>query len=78
MVYFDKDFKFQQALKYALGIDKRLPGGLVATFDFLHTEARNQMYQTDDNVLLGAVNGEGRQLYSNPTATASPANAARG
>ena len=77
VVYFDKDFKFQQSLKYALGVDKRLPGGVVATFDFLHTQAKNQMYQTDDNVLLGQVNGEGRQLYSNPIATASPANASR-
>jgi outer membrane receptor protein involved in Fe transport len=77
VVYFDKDFKFQQSLKYSLGVDKRLPGGLVATFDFLHTQAKNQMYQTDDNVLLGEVNGEGRQLYSNPTATASPANSSR-
>ena len=24
------------------------------------------MYQTDDNVLLGAINGEGRQLYAAP------------
>jgi outer membrane receptor protein involved in Fe transport len=77
VVYFDKDFKFQQSLKYSLGLDKRFAGGLVFTFDFLHTQARNQMYQTDDNVLLGAINGEGRQLYSNPTATASPANSSR-
>ena len=71
--YFEKDFKFQQSLKYALGLDHRFGGGLVATLDFLHTEAKNQMYQTDDNVLLGQVNGEGRQLYANPTATRSPA-----
>jgi outer membrane receptor protein involved in Fe transport len=62
--YFEKDFKFQQALKYAFGVDQRLPGGIVATFDFIHTRNRNQMYQTDDNVLLGAINGEGRQLYA--------------
>lgn len=74
VVYFEKDFKFQQALKYALGVDHRLPGGLVLTADFLLTQTRNQMYQTDDNVLLGAVNGEGRQLYANPTAAVSPAN----
>jgi len=74
--YFEKDFKFQQALKYAVGIDQRIGGGLVATVDFLHTENKNQMYQVDDNVLLGAVNGEGRQLYANPTATVSPANSA--
>ncbi len=67
--YFDKNFKFQQALKYSLGIDKRLGWGTVVTLDFLHTENRNQMYQFDDNVRLGAVNGEGRQLY----ATLNPA-----
>ncbi|HEU5219820.1 MAG TPA: TonB-dependent receptor, partial [Gemmatimonadales bacterium] len=76
VAYFDKDFKFQQSLKYALGVDHRLWGGMVLTVDFLHTEAKNQMYQTDDNVRLGAVNGEGRQLYANPTATVSPANSA--
>ncbi len=64
--YFDPNFKFQQALKYAVGIDQRLPGGMVATADFIYTGAKNQMYQTDDNVLLGAVNGEGRQLYATP------------
>ena len=66
--FFDKDFKFQQALKYALGLDQRLPGGLVLTFDWLYTTNRNQMYQTDDNVRLGQVNREGRQLYGTPTA----------
>ncbi len=66
--YFDENFKFQQALKYALGVDQRLPGGIVVTGDFLATSNRNQMYQTDDNVRLGAVNREGRQLYATPTA----------
>jgi outer membrane receptor protein involved in Fe transport len=64
--YFDEDFKFQQALKYSIGLDQRLPWGVVATLDFLYTAAKNQMYQLDDNVLLGAVNGEGRQLYATP------------
>ena len=71
--YFEKDFKFQQALKYAFGVDQKLPGGMVATFDMIITRNRNQMYQTDDNVLLGRVNAEGRQLYAAPTATRSPA-----
>ncbi len=66
--YFEKDFKFQQALKYALGVDKRLPWGMVGTVDFLFTQNKNQMYQTDDNVKLGQVNGEGRQLYATPNA----------
>ena len=66
--YFDKDFKFQQSLKYAFGVDHRMAGGLVLTFDWLYTSNRNQMYQTDDNVRLGQVNREGRQLYGTPTA----------
>jgi outer membrane receptor protein involved in Fe transport len=66
--YFDKDFKFQQALKYSLGLDHRLPWGMVGTLDFLYTAAKNQMYQVDDNVRLGSVNGEGRQLYATPNA----------
>ena len=68
VAYFDKDFKFQQALKFAIGVDQRLPGGLVATADFLYTKNVNQMYQSDDNVKLGEVNREGRQLYATPTA----------
>ena len=68
VAYFDKNFKFQQALKLALGVDQRLPGGMVFTFDFLHTRNRNQMYQTDDNVKLGEINAEGRQLYGEPAA----------
>jgi outer membrane receptor protein involved in Fe transport len=67
--YFDDNFKWQQALKYSLGVDQKLPWGMVATGDFLETRGRNTLYQTDDNVRLGAVNGEGRQLY----ATANPA-----
>ena len=66
--YFDEDFKFQQALKYAIGLDQRLPNGLVLTLDFLKTSNKNQMYQTDDNVRLGEINREGRQLYATPTA----------
>lgn len=66
--YFEEDFKFQQAMKYSFGVDHRLPYGIVGTFDFIHTRNKNQMYQTDDNVILGEVNGEGRQLYAAPNA----------
>lgn len=66
--YFDKNFRFQQALKYSIGVDQRLPGGLILTADFLHTRNRNQLYQTDDNLKLGEVNAEGRQLYATPKA----------
>ncbi len=66
--YFDEGFKFQQALKYAFGVDHRFGDGIVATLDIIHTRNKNQMYQVDDNVIPGAVNGEGRQLYGVPNA----------
>ena len=68
VAYFDKDFKFQQAGKFALGLDQRLPAGMVFTFDALHTRGYNQMYQTDDNVVEQGLNGEGRTMYGHPTA----------
>jgi carboxypeptidase family protein/TonB-dependent receptor-like protein len=72
--YFEKDFKFQQALKFAVGVDQRLPAGIVGTVDFLVTRNKNQMYLMDDNIVEGRVSaGEGRQLYAEPTATKSPA-----
>jgi hypothetical protein len=72
--YFEKDFKFQQSLRLALGVDQRLPWGMVGTIDFLRTWNKNQMYQVDDNLVEGRVStGEGRLLYADPTATISPA-----
>ncbi len=73
--YFDPDFKFQQALKFALGFDHQFPGGVVATIDFSHTRARNQMYLLDDNLVEGGTNGEGRTMYGTigATGSASPA-----
>ncbi len=70
--YFDPDFKFPQNLKVALGVDHRLPWGVVGTFDFLYTKWLNQFYFTDANLrgIVGASAGEfGRPLYG----TISPA-----
>jgi hypothetical protein len=75
--YFDPEFKFQQALKYALGLDQQLPGGVVGTIDFAYTEQRNTMYVTDINLNEGPVNAEGRQMYGTIAATASSAVASR-
>ncbi|MEO8449208.1 MAG: TonB-dependent receptor [Gemmatimonadota bacterium] len=69
--YFDPDFKFQQALKFAIGIDRKLPWGVVATLDFLHTRQRNQLYLTDDNLTPQAPNAEGRLMYGTISATGS-------
>ena len=60
--FFEKGFKFPQTLKFALGVDRRLPGGIVGTFDFLYTRSVNQIYFTDANLLppSGAVGEGGR------------------
>jgi hypothetical protein len=81
IVYFDKDFKFPQNLKIALGVDHRLPWEMVGTFDFLYTKAINQFYISDVNLqgVLADWAGEGgRPLYGTVaagTGTASSASA---
>lgn len=69
--YFDPSFKFQQALKYALGLDHQLPGGVVAAVDFSYTRSQNQLYLVDENLVAGSVNGEGRLMYGTISSTGS-------
>ena len=64
--YFEPGFKFPQNLKLALGMDRRLANGVVATMDILYSRAVHQIYITEAN--LGApsqtASGEGgRPLY---------------
>ena len=64
--FFDPGLKLPQNLKLALGIDRRLPSGVVATLDFLYTRAVHQIYVSDANLgaPTGAASGEGgRPLY---------------
>lgn len=66
ITFFDPDFSFPQNLKLALGMDHRLPWGLVATVDLLYTRAVHQLYLRDANLLPPAsvATGEGdRPLY---------------
>ena len=77
--YFDSDFKFPQTMKVALGVDRQMGWGIVATLDFLYTHWLNQFYYTDENLtgIIGYSTGEaGRPLYgtigaTNGTATVS-------
>jgi len=72
IVYYDQDFKFPQALKFALGVDRALPWNLFATVDFIFTKSINQYYLEDVNLrgILGASAGEaGRPLYGTINAT---------
>lgn len=64
--YFDSDLFFPQDFKIAAGIDRRLPGGLVGTVDFLYSRAIRQPYYVDVNLLPSgdtAAGEEGRALY---------------
>jgi len=66
IVFYDPNFKFPQALKLALGVDRALPWNLFATVDFILTKAINQYYLQDVNLrgIQGASSGEaGRPLY---------------
>jgi hypothetical protein len=66
IVFYDQNFKFPQALKLALGVDRALPWNLFATVDFIYTKAINQYYLEDINLrgIQGASAGEaGRPLY---------------
>jgi len=70
--YFDPGTKAPQNLKLAVGIDHRLPGGVVGTVDLLYTRAVHQLYLTDANLRSpdSVARGEGnRPLYGTVTGT---------
>lgn len=48
--YFDTDFKFEQNMKLSLGVDHRLPWGIVGTIDLLYTKTQNSLYIQDNNL----------------------------
>ena len=78
--YFVPSIKFPQDLKIAVGVDRRLPWGVVGTFDFLYTHSLNQFYFTDLNLVgvQGVATGEGgRALYTNSLVVTNNALAAR-
>lgn len=48
--YFDPDFKFEQNMKLSLGVDRRLPWGMVGTIDLLYSKSQNTLYIQDNNL----------------------------
>ncbi|HMH83316.1 MAG TPA: TonB-dependent receptor, partial [Gemmatimonadales bacterium] len=80
IVFYDENFKFPQALKFAIGADRVLPWNLFATVDFIYTKAINQYYLEDINLrgIQGASSGEaGRPLYGTINAATGAATALR-
>jgi outer membrane receptor protein involved in Fe transport len=76
--YFDKNTKYPQNFRVAVGADRRLPWGLVGTVDLLYTRDINGWYTTDENLARQESNsGEGRALYGTFAATGFRANPAR-
>jgi hypothetical protein len=75
--YFDPNTKYPQNLRYALGVDRRLPFGIVANIDLMYTQDINGWYVTDENLAPTGVNGEGRTTYGsfNAATFTSAANA---
>jgi outer membrane receptor protein involved in Fe transport len=61
--YFDPNTKYPQNLRFAGGVDQRLPFGLVGTADFMYARDINAFYTTDANLANLGTNGEGRAMY---------------
>lgn len=78
--YFDSDFQFEQNIKYSLGIDHRLPWGMVGTLDFLYTQSQHTLYIQDNNLTgvqdpstLTYMTGEGNRARYGVNAVATGA-----
>jgi hypothetical protein len=67
--YFDPGTRYPQNFRVALGADRRLPWGLVATADLLYTTDVNGWYTTDENLTRQEDNREGRAVYGTFAAT---------
>jgi len=67
--YFEPNTKYPQNFRVALGVDRRLPFGLLATVDLLYTQDVNGWYTTDENLTYRGDSGEGRPLYGTFAAT---------
>jgi hypothetical protein len=80
LAYFDPDFRYPRTLKVALGADHLLPGGIVATMDFLYTRGMNTVQSVDVNLVgpIGVSAGEGgRTLYGTIDASTGEATPSR-
>jgi outer membrane receptor protein involved in Fe transport len=68
--FFDKNTKYPQNFRVAVGADRRLPFGLVGTVDLLFTRDINGWYTTDENLIRQeSDSSEGRALYGTFSST---------
>ncbi|HEX8440295.1 TonB-dependent receptor [Archangium sp.] len=71
--YFDRKTKYPQNFRVALGADRRLPFGIIATGDVLYTRDINGWYTTDENLVAQGRSGENRELYGTFSTGGTPA-----
>jgi len=67
--YFDPATKYPQNWRVALGVDRRLPWGVIGSLDLLYTRDVNGWYTTDENLIYQGADGDGRALYGTFAAT---------
>ncbi len=66
--YFDPNTKYPQNLRLAMGVDRRLPWGIVGSIDLLYTRDINGWYTTDENLKDLGTDADGREIYGTFTA----------
>jgi hypothetical protein len=67
--YFDPNTKYPQNLRFAAGVDRRLPFGIVLSADFQYTKDINGWYIQDANLVSQGKDGDGREVYGTFDAT---------
>ncbi|MBA3671629.1 MAG: TonB-dependent receptor [Gemmatimonadaceae bacterium] len=60
---FAPDFRFQQAVKFDIGVEHVVGNGITASMDIIHTRTRNTPFLRDMNLAETGVNFEGRVMY---------------
>ncbi len=64
---FAPEFRFQQAVKYDIGLEHEVGNGMSASLDVIHTRTRNTPFLRDINLDSVGINAEGRVMYGRIT-----------
>ena len=64
---FAPDFRFQQAVKYDLGVEHVLRSGVTVSMDVIHSRTRNTPFMRDVNLVELGTDTEGRVMYGTIT-----------
>ncbi|MEO7363255.1 MAG: TonB-dependent receptor [Gemmatimonadaceae bacterium] len=75
ITYFDRNFRYPQAVKYVLGVDHDFDHALSLSLDASYTRGRNNLLLNDVNLVPMGISAEGRVMYGaiNASGAAQPA-----